>query len=195
MDFMKKKKIRTKLQYITYCALFCALGALLPQAFHFFGAVSGQVFLPMHIPAMAAGFIMGPLAGVITGVISPVLSFLLTGGSMPILIKVPFMMFEVGTYGLFCGLIYRMFSHTPLPELAKSICTVLVAQFAGRTVNLLCTLFAVKILGVTHKAVSLAAAFASIGTGLPGIVIQLVFLPALMLTLKRISTYRTQNRN
>lgn len=184
----------TKAQYVTYCALFCALGALLPQAFHAFGALSGTVFLPMHIPAMMAGFLLGPVAGVVTGIISPILSCLITGGGMPIPVKVPFMMLEIGTYGLFCGFIYRAFTRTPLPEIAKTVFTVLTAQFAGRFVNILCTVFAVNVLGVTHKAVSLAAAVGSIGTGLPGIVIQLLFLPALMVTLKRIHLHR-EHRN
>ena len=173
----------TKAQYVTYCALFCALGALLPQAFHAFGALSGTVFLPMHIPAMMAGFLLGPVAGVVTGIISPILSCLITGGGMPIPVKVPF-----------CGFIYRAFTRTPLPEIAKTVFTVLTAQFAGRCVNILCTVFAVNVLGVTHKAVSLAAAVGSIGTGLPGIVIQLLFLPALMVTLKRIHLHR-EHRN
>ena len=187
---MKNLQTRTKTRYITYCALFCALGALLPQAFHFFGAVSGTVFLPMHIPAMAAGFLLGPAGGLVTGVMSPILSFLLTGGNMPIAIKVPFMMFEVGAYGLFCGLFNRIFSRTRLPEIVKALFTVLLSQVAGRLVNLLCTLVAVKVLGITHKAVSLAAAVGSISTGLPGIVIQLIFLPALMVTLNRLYSRR-----
>lgn len=100
----------TKAQYITYCALFCALGALLPQAFHAFGNLSGTIFLPMHIPAMAAGFLLGPLAGLITGILSPLLSCLITVGTMPIPIKMPFMMFEIGTYGVVCGVLYRLFA-------------------------------------------------------------------------------------
>ena len=164
----------TKAQYITYCALFCALGALLPQAFHAFGNLSGTIFLPMHIPAMAAGFLLGPLAGLITGILSPLLSCLITVGTMPIPIKMPFMMFEIGTYGVVCGVLYRLFARFRLPGL----------------VNLLCTLFAVKILGITAKPVSLAAAIASIGTGVPGIVIQLVFLPMLMLTLTQIRKHK-----
>ena len=180
----------TQAQYITYCALFCALGALLPQAFHVFGNLPGTVFLPMHIPAMAAGFLLGPLAGLITGILSPLLSCLIPVGTMPIPIKMPFMMFEIGTYGVVCGVLYRLFAHFRLPVLVKSVFTVLGAQIAGRLVNLLCTLFAVKILGITAKPVSLAAAIASIGTGVPGIVIQLVFLPMLMLTLTQIRKHK-----
>lgn len=180
----------TKAQYITYCALFCALGTLLPQAFHVFGNLPGTIFLPMHIPAMAAGFLLEPLAGLITGILSPLLSCLITVGTMPIPIKMPFMMFEIGTYGVVCGVLYRLFARFRLPVLVKSVFTVLGAQIAGRLVNLLCTLFAVKILGITAKPVSLAAAIASIGTGVPGIVIQLVFLPMLMLTLTQIRKHK-----
>lgn len=180
----------TKAQYITYCALFCALGALLPQAFHAFGNLSGTIFCLCTFPAWQPGFLLGPLAGLITGILSPLLSCLITVGTMPIPIKMPFMMFEIGTYGVVCGVLYRLFAHFRLPVLVKSVFTVLGAQIAGRLVNLLCTLFAVKILGITAKPVSLAAAIASIGTGVPGIVIQLVFLPMLMLTLTQIRKHK-----
>ena len=181
-------------RYITWCAVFCALGALLPQAFHIFGAAAGQVLLPMHIPAMLAGFLLGPAAGFLTGVISPVLSNLITGGTMPILIKVPFMMLEVGAYGAFCGLFsQKIFTRFRLPEPIPTVLTVLAAQIVGRAVNLLCTWFAVQALGVTHPAVSVGAAVASIGAGLPGIVIQLLFIPVLVLTLKKIAGMRSAN--
>ncbi len=177
------KKIHT----ITTLAVFCALGALLPQAFHLFGAMSGQVFLPMHIPAMLAGFLMGPVSGLITGLVSPILSNLITGGSMPILIKVPLMMAEVGAYGLFCGVFSRkVFTGKRLSMPIAVFCSLLSAQILGRAVNILCTVGMVRIFGITHKAVSAAAAFASIGTGLPGIVIQWLFVPTAVLALKKI---------
>lgn len=178
-------------RYITWCAVFCALGALLPQAFHIFGAAAGQVLLPMHIPAMAAGFLLGPLAGGITGVVSPLLSNLITGGSMPILIKVPFMMVEVAAYGVFCGIFSRkVFANTRLPEPVSVVLSVLAAQAAGRAVNIICTMFAVNVLGVTNKAVSVAAAAASIVSGIPGIIIQLIFIPALVVVLSKIAGTR-----
>ena len=109
--------------------------------------------------------------------------------------KMPFMMFEIGTYGVVCGVLYRLFARLRLPVLVKSVFTVLGAQIAGRLVNLLCTLFAVKILGITAKPVSLAAAVASIGTGIPGIVIQLVFLPMLMLALTQLRKHKNAFRS
>lgn len=180
----------SKVRYITWCAVFCALGALLPQAAHVFGAASGQMLLPMHIPAMLAGFLLGPAAGVITGVASPVLSSLITGGAMPILIKVPFMMIEVGAYGLCCGLFYKLFASRKLPEPISLFLSLLAAQVVGRAVNVLSTLAAVRLLGVTHKAVSVSAAIASIGAGIPGIVIQWFFIPAVVLTLNAAVLHR-----
>lgn len=177
----------TKSQYLTRCALFCALGALLPQAFHCFGAVSGQAFLPMHLPAMCAGLLLGPTAGAITGLVSPLLSYLLTGGSMPILIKVPFMMLEVATYGAAAAVAFRLFGRVCRPCFVRTLLAVLCAQLAGRLVNVLTTVMAVYVLGVTHKAVTMTAALASIGAGFPGIVIQLLFLPTFLVTLQKIT--------
>ncbi len=177
----------TKSQYITRCALFCALGALLPQAFHVFGAVSGQAFLPMHLPAMCAGLFLGPTAGAVTGLVSPLLSYLITGGTMPVLIKVPFMMLEVATYGAAAAAAFRRLGRVCRPCFVRTLLAVLCAQIAGRAVNVLSTVAAVYAFGVTHKAVTMTAALAGIGAGLPGIAIQLVFLPTFLVTLQKIT--------
>ena len=175
-----------KTQYITRCALFCAIGALLPQAFHVFGEAAGKTLLPMHIPAMLAGFIAGPVAGLITGIVSPILSNLITGGTMPILIKVPFMMLEVGTYGLVGGLLYKkVLSKTPLRDYVRIILSVIAAQFSGRIVNAVCTFAAVYAFGVTHPAVQTATILGSVVSGLPGIILQLAVVPPLVMLLKK----------
>lgn len=176
----------SKTKFITLTAVFCALGTLLPQAFHIFGETAGKVFLPMHIPAMLAGLIVSPLAGLVCGLLSPVLSFLITGGAMPILIKVPFMMLEIGAYGLFCGLFSKkVFSKTKIADIIISTVSIFVAQLAGRIINAAGVLAAIHIFGVTHKAVSLVAVYAAVTAGIPGIVIQLVLLPALAVVLKK----------
>ncbi len=176
----------SKTKFITLTAVFCALGALLPQAFHIFGETAGKVFLPMHIPAMLAGLIVSPVSGLVCGLLSPILSFLITGGAMPILIKVPFMMLEVGAYGLFCGLFsQKVFSKARIADIIINIASVFIAQIAGRIVNAAGVLAAVHILGVTHKGVSLGAVYTSVIAGLPGIVIQLLLVPVLAVLLKK----------
>ncbi len=176
----------SKTRFITLTAVFCALGALLPQAFHIFGETAGKVFLPMHIPAMLAGLIVSPVSGLVCGLLSPVLSFLITGGAMPILIKVPFMMLETGAYGLFCGLFsQKVFSKARIADIIINIVSVFIAQIAGRIINAAGVLAAVNIFGVTHKGVSLVAVYAALTAGIPGIVIQLVLIPALAVVQKK----------
>ena len=56
---------------ITYGALIIACAVVLPQLFHLSGIPnSGAVFLPMHIPVLLGGFILGPLFGALIGVLS-----------------------------------------------------------------------------------------------------------------------------
>ena len=176
----------SKTRFITLTAVFCALGVLLPQAFHVFGESAGKVFLPMHIPAMLAGIIVSPLSGFVCGLISPILSFVVTGGAMPILIKVPFMMLEIGAYGLFCGLFsQKVFSKNRIADIIVNVISVFAAQIAGRVVNAAGVLAAVYVFGVTHKGVSLGAVLAALTAGVPGIIIQLFLVPALAVLLKK----------
>ena len=55
---------------ITYGALIIACAVVLPQLFHLSGIPnSGAVFLPMHIPVLLGGFILGPWFGALVGVL------------------------------------------------------------------------------------------------------------------------------
>ncbi|MBR3266300.1 MAG: ECF transporter S component, partial [Erysipelotrichaceae bacterium] len=51
---------RTK--QIVLTAMFIAIGVILPQAFHAIPN-AGSIFLPMHIPVLVSGFVVGPLFG------------------------------------------------------------------------------------------------------------------------------------
>lgn len=46
-----------KTKNLVMSALFVALGILIPMIFHSMGL--GKAFLPMHIPVLLAGFILG----------------------------------------------------------------------------------------------------------------------------------------
>ena len=56
--------------------MFVAIAIVLPIFFHMTGL--GSTFLPMHIPVLIAGFIVGPVYGLAVGVVSPLLSGLIT---------------------------------------------------------------------------------------------------------------------
>ncbi|MGH8016455.1 MAG: ECF transporter S component, partial [Candidatus Zixiibacteriota bacterium] len=102
-DLSNHLQYMTRARFITHTALFLALAVLLPIGFHQLGA-SGRIFLPMHIPPLLAGFLLGPLSGIIVGVLAPGLSHLLTG--MPPAYAVPLMSLELPMYGLVAGMTY-----------------------------------------------------------------------------------------
>lgn len=156
-------------------ALFLAAGVLLPQIFHAIGGpAAGGMFLPMHIPILLAGMLLGIPYGVLLGVTTPIFSFLVSG--MPPPAKLPFMILELTAYGALAGL--------PLARgLGGIYVRLLLAQAGGRFVYALALAAAVYIL---HLSVPPAASvWTALAAGIPGILLQWVFVPALTLLLKK----------
>ena len=56
--------MKKNVKKITVGGLLIALALVLPMAFHLTGVPQpGQVFLPMHIPVLLGGFVLGPVFG------------------------------------------------------------------------------------------------------------------------------------
>ncbi|MBQ5319948.1 MAG: ECF transporter S component [Oscillospiraceae bacterium] len=144
---------------------------ILPQIFHAIGIISGTgntigtALLPMHIPVILAGFIGGPAVGLIAGILSPLASFAIS--SMPAITLLPFMIIELGVYGLTAGLV----SGVKFSSFTKLI----AVQVAGRAARALAVLAAIYILGNTSFTIASIAEF--ITAGLFGIVLQWAFIP------------------
>jgi thiamine transporter ThiT len=68
-----------KTKDLVKAALFLALGIILPYIFHMEGGMGGQMFLPMHIPVLLCGFILGERYGLLVGILTPVLNSVITG--------------------------------------------------------------------------------------------------------------------
>ena len=156
-----------------------SLAVALPQLFHLVGGwlgvqtALGEIFLPMHLPVMLAGFFGGPIAGLVVGLASPLISHGLTG--MPLAVMLPFMMVELAGYGVCAGLLRR--------HKMPTVCKVLIAQVAGRGLRALALVVAHY--GLDVKAPPLSIIWTSISLGLVGIVLQLVLIPLLMKGKKR----------
>lgn len=162
---------------LTYMGLLLGVGIVLPQLFHFAGPQSGAIFLPMHIPVLIAGFVLGPIYGLALGLLLPLVSSVLTG--MPALIRLPFMLGELMAYGFFSGLVYYLTKG----KTWSSFVSLLSAMIMGRIVYGLMLLVATYLLGMNVGG--LTAVIAAISTGIPGIVIQLIFIPLLVYALER----------
>ena len=156
-------------------ALCTALCVVLPIAFHMIPN-AGTVFLPMHIPVLLCGLVCGWQSGLLCGVLGPVISSILTG--MPPAAMMPSMVVECGVYGLVSGL---MMAFVRTGSLKWDLYISLpVAMVAGRVVSGIA-----KALIFAPDTSFAAWATASFVTALPGIVLQLVFLPAIVAALMR----------
>ncbi|MCX6826924.1 MAG: ECF transporter S component [candidate division Zixibacteria bacterium] len=158
-----------------HAALYLALTILLPIIFHQFG-VAGRIFLPMHLPVLLCGFIMGPLSGFLVGLIAPILSHLLTG--MPPLYAVPLMTMELPLYGAIAGLTYRILRF-------NIYIALLVAMIAGRLAFALGLLILGQFMELPYGPTQFFAAAGAVVSGLPGIALQLVIIPPLVAAIRR----------
>jgi len=168
-------KPMTSVKRMILAAVCVALCVVLPIAFHAIPN-AGSVFLPMHIPVLICGMICGWPYGLVCGLMGPLLSSVLTG--MPPAAILPAMMVECGVYGLTTGLVLK-FLRTGKTYLDLYIALV-AAMLAGRVLSGIA-----KALIFTPGMAMSAWIASSFVTALPGIAIQLVFLPSVVYALMK----------
>ncbi|MDI3534672.1 MAG: hypothetical protein PWQ82_1037 [Thermosediminibacterales bacterium] len=157
---------------------FVALGIVLPIGFHMVGGSSvGKMLLPMHIPVLLAGFFTGPAIGFFVGFLTPLLSSILTGMppfSPPV---APMMMIELPIYGFLAGWLYERLK-------LNVFISLLITLFAGRLVYGIAGAVLLPLFGL--KGISpLYPVTAGLVTGIPGLVVQIILIPAVVKILKR----------
>lgn len=164
----------TKIKNMVLTGLCVGIGLLLPQLLHSV-PYAGQIFLPMHIPVLLCGLLCGATWGLAAGLLTPLLSSLLF--SMPPMAYLPGMLLELAVYGLIAGLLYRKIR-------LNLFLALLLSMLAGRIAyGLLNTaLFLGGSIGDYSFTIFFSAMFV---TALPGIVIQIVLLPALVFGLEK----------
>ncbi len=158
--------------------MFLAIGLVLP---FFIGQIPqiGSMLLPMHIPVFLCGLICGWQYGGAVGAILPLLRSLWFG--MPAFYPNALAMaVELLTYGLVAGLLYSRSRWQCVFALYRSL---LVAMLAGRIVW---GIAEVLLLGFGGSAFTWKAFLAgALLKAIPGILLQLILIPAIMVTLNR----------
>lgn len=170
---------------LVLAAFFMALGIILP---FFTGQIPqiGNKLLPMHIPILLCGFICGWQYGLVVGFATPLLRSMMFG--MPAIMPTALAMaFELAAYGFMTGILYRK-----LPKKNYSLYISLVgAMIVGRIVW---GIVSVVLYGIQGNAFSvqifLAGAFLN---AIPGIILQIVLIPAIMMALKKAGVLREYN--
>ncbi len=156
-------------------AAFVSLAVLVPWVFHQFH-LAGPTFLPMHIFVLMAGLLFGWRAGLAVGLLTPLASYAVSG--MPVLTILPQVLIELSAYGLIAGILREKYN-------LRAIWSLLGAMIGGRLALLLALLVIYLVAGESYSPLGLETspfvAFSSvIKQGWPGIVIQLVSIPALI---------------
>ena len=154
-------------------ALFLALGMVLPFLTLQLKEI-GDSLLPMHIPVMLTGLVCGPLWGGIVGLILPPFRSLCFG--MPPLFPASvWMSFELATYGLVIGLIYK---HSKKKSTITVIIALAVSMLCGRIVWGIAKYI---LLGLGGKTFALTAFWTGgFIDAFPGIVLQFILIPFIM---------------
>lgn len=165
----------TSVKRLVFTAVCAALCLVLPMAFHAIPN-AGNVILPMHIPVLLCGLICGWPYGLVCGILGPLISGILTG--MPPAAVLPGMMVECGVYGFITGI---MMAHVRTGRtLADLYIGMVTAMVLGRVVSGLA-----KALIFTPGTAPFAWVTTSLITGIPGICIQLILMPAVIFALTR----------
>jgi len=168
--------MKNETRMLTIGALFIALGVLFPYVMGHAVGIPGGVLLPMHVPVLIGGILLGPKLGLAIGLLSPIASSLLTG-MPPLWPMLPQMIFELGAFGLVGGFIRKNLKSPENPfhfGMLQIYVSLIGAMIAGRIVRGI-------VLAIIMRPVTAGWVVESIVTttimGVPGIIIQLAFVP------------------
>ena len=149
-------------------AITVVVPSILPQH-HIFG----KMLQPMHAPVLLSAYIVGGPLAMVIGAAAPLIRHAMVG--MPAMsVAIP-MCFELATYGIVTGIIYKFSSHR-----GRSIVKSLIAgMVAGRIVWGVATV----VMNSTPMATVLTEGFVN---AVPGIVLQMFLVPLVIYGLKKI---------
>ncbi len=158
-----------------------ALAVVLPQIVHIaLGATGGMLLMPMYLPVLIGGCVLGLKWGLGVGVLSPIVSFLITlavGDPMPAVTRLPYMVAELAVFaavsGAFSGKISR--------NAWMAFPAVLLASVSGRCVFLIVAAIFQSVSPLTVEVV-----WSQIQAGLPALVAQAVAVPSIVMGLSLI---------
>lgn len=175
---MKKSKSYS----IVVSGLMVTLGLILPYfTSHMFG-VPGTVLLPMHIPVLLCGLLCGAKYGALAGLLIPVLSSVFTG-MPPVFPMLPVMAVQLTVMGFVVGLVHQTLKK-------HSVLALVVAIVAG---NVTYGLVFSSLMLATGTNVAILSVFVSLLKGLPGMAIQLIFLPLIVSAVNRYTNTPADN--
>ncbi len=170
--------MKSSLLRLTTAAMCLALSFLLPFLTGQIPTV-GQLLCPMHLPVLLCGLLCGWPYGLAVGLAAPLLRSI-TLGMPPLFPTAVSMSVELAVYGLSAAIFYRLLPKKPWRVYPALIGAMIAGRIAGG-------LFQLLLLGFGHlESYSLSAFLAAYVTGtLPGIALQLLLIPPIVLLAER----------
>lgn len=180
---MKAKNVKNYIWNLVLSAMFMAIGLVLP---FFTGQIPqiGSMLLPMHLPVLLCGLICGWQYGGVVGFVLPLLRYVMFG-MPPIFPTGLAMAFEMAAYGMIAGCALQALQvavrggAVPLPAYRHGGRPHRLGRGDGGALRCVGQAFTWQLF--------LSGAFL---TAIPGIILQLVFIPALMVALDRTGMVR-----
>lgn len=164
------------------------LAVILPQLVHLIlGQLGGVKWLPMYLPVLIGGCLLGTRWGLVVGTLSPFVSFIITsalGNPMPMAPRLPFMVFELAVFAVISGLFTNNISKNGL----WAFPAVIVAQLCGRGAFLGAVAAMQSYTQFTTQII-----WGQIKEGVLGLVCQAVIVPLIIIGLRRILIKENDN--
>lgn len=160
----------------------------LPQIVHIaLGAPGGVQWLPMYLPVLIGGCLLGREWGLMAGALSPVVSFIITnafGNPMPAAVRLPYMIAELAVFAFVAG----SFSNLIMKNRWFAFPAVISAQLIGRGIFLASAAIFQNFGGLKFAMVA-----GQVKTGLLGLAVQAVIVPLIVIALREIMLKDSKN--
>ena len=155
-----------------------ALAVILPQFAHLmFGESAGVTLLPMYLPVLLGGCLLGSYWGIGVGMLAPLFSYLITsafGSAMPAAARLPFMMAELTVFAVVSG----RFSKSIANNKFLAFPAVLIAEVLVRG-----TFLALVAIFASKTPFTVQMIWGQIKTGWIGLAVQAVIVPLVVILL------------
>ena len=179
---MRNVSYGTKIKYKTLVSAgLVALAVILPQLVHLaLGQPGGVKWLPMYLPVLIGGCLLGAKWGFAVGILSPLVSFIITsamGDPMPMAARLPFMMAELAVFALVSGLFTNKIAKNGM----WAFPAVILAQVTGRAVFL-------GLIALTKSMTNFTVPmiWSQIQTGFIGLLAQALIVPVIIIGLRKL---------
>ena len=171
-------KRRNQVKQLTLSAMFLALAFVMPFLTGQIPQI-GSMLCPMHVPVFLCGFLCGLPWGVGVGILAPILRSVIL--EMPPMFPTAFCMaFELATYGFVVGWLHNKLPKKKLYVYFSLLSAMIIGRLVWGVVMFCCMGFDVSKFGF-HAFLG-----GAILNAIPGIILQIILIPLLVITLEKV---------